>query len=120
MKAIRSFLALSLLMKVGIGIGVVVGGCVGTIVNPPAMGLLLGACVGGLAGAAAGRAMQRDDERGSRRGQELDDIIGVTSGSMGIPPGSIPPGDLRRFEEDGVELSSSLAEWLTPPPPAVR
>ena len=64
--------------------------------------------------------MQRDDERGSRRGKELDDIIGVTGGSLGTPPGTIPPGDLRRFEEDGIEHSSWIAEWLTPPPPAVR
>ena len=47
-------------------------------------------------------------------------IIGVTHGSMGTPPGSIPPGDLRREPEDGLELKGWANQWLTPPPPATR
>jgi hypothetical protein len=39
---------------------------------------------------------------------------------MGAPPGSIPPGDLRREPEEGLELEGWANQWLTPPPPATR
>jgi hypothetical protein len=120
MKLGKAFIRLPLLVKAGIGVGMFAGACVGTMVSPPEIGVFMGIILGAIAGAAAGTAMQHDDELGSKRGRQLDDIIGVTRGSLGAPPGSIPPGDLRRDPESGLELQSWASEWLTPPPPNVR
>jgi hypothetical protein len=59
--------------------------------------------------------MHREQTRERARTEHLDDIIGITNGSMGTPPGSIPP---EPFDAD-PELASWAHEWLTPPPPAV-
>lgn len=104
----------------GIFIGVVAGLAVGAMIDPLLVGLVAGALFGGAAGATAGLAMDGDDRRATRRTRQLDDIIGVTSGSMGTPPKSIPPGDLRRDPETALELESWARQWLTPPPPMAR
>jgi hypothetical protein len=109
-----------LLLRAGILCGLVTGLAVGAMGSPLAAGLLGGAFVGGLIGTIAGFAMHLTDQRRVHRTKQLDDIIGVTSGSLGTAPGSIPPGDLERDPEDVLELESWKSEWLTPPPPAFR
>jgi hypothetical protein len=111
---------LPVLVKAGWLIGTMSGAAVGTMATPPLAGAVAGCLIGGLCGFVAGLAMHRQDTRDARRGRELDDIIGVTRGSMGAPPGSIPPGDLRREPEEGLELEGWANQWLTPPPPATR
>jgi len=112
--------SLSPLLGAGIFIGLAAGLAVGAMLHPLAIGLLAGGALGAAAGAAAGLAMDRDDRRVAHRTRQLDDIIGVTAGDMGTPPKSIPPGDLRRDPEIGLELESWARQWLTPPPPAAR
>lgn len=111
---------LPVLVKAGWLIGTMSGMAVGTMTTPPLAGALAGGFIGGICGFIAGLAMDRQETRDVRRGRELDDIIGVTHGSIGTPPGSIPPGDLRRDPEDGLELEGWASQWLTPPPPAAR
>lgn len=109
-----------MLVKAGWLIGTMSGIGVGVMITPPLAGLIAGGLIGGICGFIAGLAMHRQDARDHRRGKELDDIIGITHGSMGTPPGSIPPGDLRRDPEDGLELDAWASQWLTPPPPTAR
>jgi hypothetical protein len=111
---------LPVLVKAGSFIGVMSGMAVGTMATPPWAGAIAGALIGGACGFIAGLAMHRQDTRDVSRGKELDEIIGITRGSIGTPPGSIPPGDLRRDPEDGLELEGWANQWLTPPPPATR
>ena len=111
---------LPVLVKAGWLIGTMSGMAVGTMTTPPLAGMIAGALIGGICGFVAGLAMDRQETRDVRRGKELDDIIGVTQGSIGTPPGSIPPGDLRRDPENGLELEGWANQWLTPPPPATR
>ncbi len=106
------------LLKAGIFSGLVAGLAVGAMLNPPSVGLLFGGTIGAVVGAVAGLAMAREDKRVTKRTRELDDIIGVTDGSLGTPPESIPPGDLRSTPEDELELQRWANHWLTPPPPA--
>lgn len=108
------------LVAAGIVCGVLGGLALGAMVSPIGVGITIGVIFGGLAGAAGGIAMQREDARRGRRTRQLDDIIGVTKGSLGVPRGSIPPGDLRRTPEEALELQSWARDWLTPPPPAAR
>ena len=111
---------LPVLVKAGWLIGTMSGMAVGTMCTPPMAGVIAGALIGGICGFVSGLAMHRQETRDVRRGKELDEIIGITHGSMGTPPGSIPPGDLRRDPEDGLELEGWANQWLTPPPPATR
>jgi hypothetical protein len=108
------------LVMAGIFCGVLGGLALGAMVSPIWIGILAGVLFGGLAGAAGGIVMQREDARTGKRTRQLDDIIGITKGSLGVPRGSIPPGDLRRAPEEALELQSWAREWLTPPPPSVR
>jgi hypothetical protein len=111
---------LPVLVKAGWLIGTMSGMAVGTMATPPMAGAIAGAFIGGICGFVAGLGMHRQETRDVRRGKELDEIIGITRGSMGTPPGSIPPGDLRREPEEGLELEGWANQWLTPPPPATR
>jgi hypothetical protein len=80
------------------------------------VGLILGLSLGATVGIVCGVVMDRDEQRTSRRTRELDDIIGVTSGSLGAPP-SVPPPEYDHVERER-ELASWVTEWMTPPPPA--
>lgn len=111
---------LPVLVKAGSFIGTLSGMAVGTMTTPPLAGALAGGLIGAICGFVSGLAMHRQDKRDARRGKELDDMIGVTHGSIGAPPGSIPPGDLRRDPEEALELEGWANQWLTPPPPATR
>ena len=84
------------------------------------IGVVLCMMFGGAAGAVAGLVMHREGMRARTRTDQLDEIIGITKGSMGTPSGSIPPGDLRRDPEHALQLRDWAREWLTPPPPAAR
>ena len=84
-----------------------------------AIGVVLCSMFGAAVGAVAGVVMQREDSRAGARTRQLDEIIGVTRGSLGAPAGSIPPGDLGADRERSDELQHWVREWLTPPPPAV-
>lgn len=103
------------LVRVGAACGALAGLSVGMMVGAP-VGILLGLSWGAGIGVVAGIVMDRDDKRSSYRTRQLDDIIGVTSGSLGAPP-SVPP---RTEEDDERDLRAWVTEWLTPPAPPVR
>ncbi|HEY8074289.1 MAG TPA: hypothetical protein VIF62_09270 [Labilithrix sp.] len=85
----------------------------GLMIGPPSVGLVFGVVIGLTVGIVSGKVMDREEKLQSERTKHLDDIIGVTSGSLGTPSGSIPP-------PPPDELAAWAAEWLTPPPPAAR
>jgi len=99
-------------MATPIGVGVTLGLSAGVLLGMVAgiAGVVLGLAVGAVAGYLAGRTMHRDEGHRAVRVRELDAIIGVGGGDIGAAPVSLPPeptpGDW-------------MAEWLTPPPPAV-
>jgi hypothetical protein len=103
---------LSIWVKAGAVAGLVAGIAVGAMVPGP--GPIFGVAFGLAVGAAAGAAVQKDERRRNARDRELDEIIGVTSGGLGIPPGSV------RHVPEEPATRAWLDEWLTPPPPAVR
>jgi hypothetical protein len=105
--------AAPLLVRAGAGCGLFAGVAVGLMIGPASVGLVLGIGFGLAVGLVCGIVMDREDKRSIHRGKELDDIIGVTSGSLGTPSGTIPP-------PPPDENAAWLAEWLTPPPPATR
>lgn len=104
------------LVKAGGLAGMVSGAAMGAMANPHA-GLLFGAMFGAAIGIFAGRVMAREDARESARMRELDDIIGVTSGSLGrssrIPP--LPSEEILREAAN----RRWVAEWMTPVTPRV-
>ena len=107
-----------MLVKAGTGCGVVAGLALGLIVSAP-VGIVLGLSLGAIVGIAAGTVMDHEDQRTSLRSRELDAIIGVTTGNLGSPP-SVPPREADDGEDRAQELATWLAEWMTPPPPAMR
>jgi hypothetical protein len=98
--------------------GVASGVALGAFTGP--IGVVIGMWIGIAVGFVSGYVLARDDEKRSARTQELDDIIGITKGSMGAGPLSKGAGPM---EDEGPEPYSSkeawLKEWLTPPPPVV-
>lgn len=104
------------LVKAGAACGMAGGVAVGAMVSTPSVGLACGIIFGTCAGIVCGIVMDRDDKRAGHRTRELDEIIGITGGSMGTPRGSIPPPDTTHADE----LRHWASEWLTPPPPQAR
>jgi hypothetical protein len=106
-----------LLVKAGAACGIVAGVTLGFMLSAAA-GVVLGVVFGGTIGIVAGVVMDRDEKRSSHRTRVLDDIIGVTSGSLGRTRAisSIPPPPEVDREQ---ELESWVTEWLTPGPPQV-
>ena len=93
------------------------GIALGAVVGP--VGVFLGALLGIAVGFIAGHVLARDEAKRSRRMRELDAIIGITNGSIGVGPITIVNVE---EEDDGPIYSSReawAAEWLTPPPPSV-
>lgn len=102
-------------MKLPFLFGGLVGGVAMGAMTSHAIGMVLCGMFGGALGLICGHVMDREESRARARTRELDDIIGITNGSMGAPPGSIPPP----APDDSAELEIWAREWLTPPPPAV-
>jgi hypothetical protein len=69
--------------------GAAAGGAVGAIGGPA--GALGGIALGSVVGAVVGRVMAKQEARAAAHDRELDDDIGVTSGSMGTPPETKQP-----------------------------
>jgi hypothetical protein len=103
---------MSVLVKAGVICGIAVGLTLGMMVSTPA-GIVFCVSLGATIGIVAGVVMDREEKRSNLRTKQLDDIIGVTRGSLGAPP-SAPP----HFEKE-EELKSWVSEWLTPPAPHV-
>jgi hypothetical protein len=122
LKVRASYRRVPVLVKAGAGCGVLAGLPIGMMVSAP-VGIVFGLSLGASVGIMAGIVMDRDEKRSSHRTKQLDDIIGVTSGSLGAPPPSVHPPPMDE-EEDGrlseVELKAWVTEWMTPPPPHVR
>jgi hypothetical protein len=117
---LRAALEAPSLVKVGAGSGLCAGLTLGFMVSAP-VGIVLGLSLGATVGIVAGIVMDRDDKRSNHRTRQLDDIIGVTSGSLGAPP-SIhppPPGDDEDAPLSLAEREAWVTEWMTPPPPHV-
>jgi len=110
----RSAIKTPPLVKAGALCGLVAGLSIGIMVSAT-VGIVFGLSLGATVGIVAGIVMDRDEKRMSLRTKQLDDIIGVTSGSLGAPPSVPPPPDTSREDE----LKSWVTEWLTPPPPQV-
>jgi uncharacterized membrane protein len=69
--------------------GAIAGALVGAAAGPP--GALAGAIIGAVAGALAGAVIDKDSAESEERTRELDDEIGVTSGTIGAPNLKHPP-----------------------------
>lgn len=121
---LRAALDAPSLVKVGAGSGLLAGLTLGFMVSAP-VGIVLGLSLGATVGIVAGIVMDRDDQRSGQRNRQLDDIIGVTSGSLGAPPSIHPPAPdddeppPMSAEEKEAELRSWVTEWMTPATPAV-
>lgn len=63
--------------------GAVSGAIVGALAGP--FGALAGGVIGTAVGAVTGFAMENEGKRNDARSRELDDTIGITSGSLGEP-----------------------------------
>ena len=116
---VRAAMRAPMLVKAGAVSGLLSGLSVGLVVSAPA-GIMVGVSLGASIGIVAGIVMDREDRRTNDRERRLDEIIGVTSGSLGAPPSVPPPGGEGRGERHDDELRAWMTEWLTPPPPAAR
>jgi outer membrane lipoprotein SlyB len=67
--------------------GAVAGGGLGALIGSAAgpAGALAGMVFGAAAGAMAGKVLDEDAERAHIHDEELDETIGVTKGSLGMP-----------------------------------
>ena len=63
--------------------GAAAGAAIGAIAGP--VGAVAGGAIGTAIGALTGIAMEREEVRKDEHDRELDDAIGVTSGSLGEP-----------------------------------
>ena len=99
---------------VGLGSAVLGSVAVGAIVGPVGVGI--GIALGVAAGFATGRVLDKEERKRIHRTRELDDIIGVTSGSLGAA--SSPALEQESSDEEALPSGREwIAEWLTPPPP---
>lgn len=110
--------------------GVVSGVALGAVVGP--IGVVLGSALGVGVGLAAGHVLLREEAKKSLRTRELDAIIGITSGSLGVGGvgASLPHASARDADDTDAERTGEppayssreawAAEWLTPPPPMAR
>lgn len=105
-------------MVVSGGICGFVGGLAMGVMTSHPTGLVLCSFFGLVTGGLCGSVLYREQTRESAHTHELDKIIGISEGSMGTPPGSIPPGPLESEIEPDFD-DAWAREWLTPPPPAV-
>lgn len=115
---VKKIVGAPLLVKAGAGCGIAGGLAIGAMVSAPVVGLGFGVVFGAIAGIAAGVVMDRDDRRGAARMRHLDEVIGVTSGSLGAPPSAAIDAGWDA-EDREAELRSWVTEWMTPPPPRV-
>jgi uncharacterized membrane protein len=76
----------------GVIAGEIVGAVVGSLAGPP--GAVAGMLIGAAAGALAGEVVDQEAERAHVHDDELDDVIGVTHGDLGMvaakPPSKKP------------------------------
>ena len=70
-------------------LGAAAGAIAGSVAGPP--GAIAGAVIGAAAGTLIGIADEREAHREAAHDKELDDEIGVTSGSLGAPGLKHPP-----------------------------
>jgi hypothetical protein len=106
-------------MIAGVMSGLIAGITLGAFTGP--IGMALGFLIGTSVGLVAGYMLAEEQEVKNLRHRELDEIIGITRGSMGAGP------IIRKKDEDeeAIEVPAYstkeawLAEWLTPPPPNV-
>jgi phage tail tape-measure protein len=63
--------------------GAVAGAIAGAVGGPA--GVVAGSAIGGALGAIGGAALEREEHRHDKHDHELDDEIGVTRGSLGVP-----------------------------------
>jgi|CZKU01.1.fsa_nt_gi hypothetical protein len=82
--------------RMGVEGGALCGGLIGAIVGIAAgpAGAVTGLIVGATAGAVAGTIMKREHERDRIHDADLDDIIGVTKGDIGVGHDSVAPKGL--------------------------
>lgn len=118
-QALQTLKRTPILVKAGAGCGAVAGVSIGLVVSTP-FGIVAGLSLGAIIGTIAGTVMDHDDQRSSQRTRQLDDIIGVTEGSLGT---TAPIEEDPLIAEEGrsseVELRAWVTEWMTPPTPRV-
>lgn len=99
--------------------GVVAGIALGTYTGP--IGVVFGMWLGVGVGIVTGYVLAREDATKSVRTQELDTIIGITKGTMGIGAAPLAVAAIDDDEEPAYSSKEAwLSEWLTPPPPVAR
>jgi len=85
--------------------GAVAGAVVGSVAGP--IGAAVGGVVGGALGAFGGAAMEIEEHRQEAHDHELDEAIGVTRGSLGVPAEAKVPS--RRILDEAEELDREHA-----------
>jgi hypothetical protein len=103
----------------GVMSGLISGITLGAFTGP--VGMILGLLIGTMVGLFAGTMLAEEHETRTRRHKELDEIIGITRGSLGAGPIVRVKAD-ESGDDDLPAYSTKeawLAEWLTPPPPNV-
>lgn len=104
---------LAILLLSSIASAVAGGAALGAVVGP--LGVVWGVCFGLGFGVLVGKGLAREERARAERTRMLDDIIGITEGSLGAAPESLVP----TAGEPSAEAQRWLAEWMTPPPPKV-
>ncbi len=105
-----------MLVNAGFLGGIFSGAAVGAMVSPYP-GVAVGALFGAFIGYFAGKVMHYEEERKSERNRYLDDVIGVTKGTLGTSRRNPPlPSELILQEAANRRW---VAEWMTPQAPRV-
>jgi hypothetical protein len=102
-----------------LGVGIILGLLAGLVTGMVAGvgGALVGMQAGFVAGMIAGTVMHRDEHRRSARSRELDSIIGVGGGDLGLGAAQVAMPTETPAPAGVSTREQWLAEWLTPPPP---
>ncbi len=79
--------------------GVVAGAATGVVVGP--IGAAVGSAIGGVVGALAGTVVEREQARAEAHDHDLDEVIGVTRGSLGTPPETKRPSNVDGITSEG-------------------
>lgn len=87
--------------------GAVAGAATGALAGPA--GAVAGGAIGTIVGAIAGSVMEREEARSDAHDHELDDVIGVTRGTLGTPRETKRPGK-QVLAEDAAEDAGREAE----------
>jgi hypothetical protein len=92
--------------------GAVAGAVFGAMAGPP--GIAAGAIIGAVAGALTGGALTEGQAAEADRASELDEEIGVTSGTLGAPNLRHPPARRGAYSAASAQGGAAEGAAVTP------